>query len=54
MACLVQLAVSGVPDGGKPRTADRRLVAGPGVYICAECIALCNEILSEEAGHPAA
>jgi ATP-dependent Clp protease ATP-binding subunit ClpA len=39
---------------GKPRAADRRLVAGPGVYICAECIGLCNEILSEEAGHPAA
>ena len=31
---------------GKPRAADLRLVAGPGVYICAECIALCNEILA--------
>ncbi len=35
---------------GKPRADDLRLVAGPGVYICAECIALCNEIL---AGDPA-
>jgi ATP-dependent Clp protease ATP-binding subunit ClpX len=26
----------------------KRLVAGPNVYICDECIALCNEILSEE------
>jgi hypothetical protein len=33
---------------GKPRTADLRLIAGPGVYICAECIGLCKEILSEE------
>jgi len=39
---------------GKPRTAELRLVAGPGVYICAECVGLCNEILSEEAGDPAA
>jgi ClpX C4-type zinc finger/Clp amino terminal domain, pathogenicity island component len=35
---------------GKPRTSDLRLVAGPGVYICAECVGLCNDILSEEAG----
>ncbi len=34
---------------GKPRAADLRLVAGPGVYICAECIALCNEILAGDA-----
>ena len=34
---------------GKPRAADLRLVAGPGVYICAECIALCNEILADDA-----
>ena len=26
----------------------RKLVAGPGVYICDECIDLCNDILSEE------
>ena len=26
----------------------RRLVAGPGVYICEECIELCNEIISDE------
>jgi hypothetical protein len=25
-----------------------RLVAGPGVYICNECIALCNEIIAQE------
>jgi len=27
------------------------LVAGPGVYICDECIELCNEIVEEELGH---
>src|SRR6266568_3535940 len=30
---------------GKPGGTGLRLVAGPGVYICAECVALCNEIL---------
>jgi ClpX C4-type zinc finger/Clp amino terminal domain, pathogenicity island component len=38
---------------GKPRTGALRLVAGPGVYICAECIGLCTEILAEpEPGQP--
>ncbi len=37
---------------GKPRTAGLRLVAGPGVFICAECIGLCNEILAEDAAGP--
>lgn len=32
---------------GKPGGAGLRLVAGPGVYICAECIGLCNEIFAE-------
>lgn len=32
---------------GKPRAAGLRLVAGPGVYICAECIGLAGEILAE-------
>jgi ATP-dependent Clp protease ATP-binding subunit ClpA len=31
---------------GKPRDAGLRLVAGPGVHICAECVGLCNEILA--------
>ena len=34
---------------GKEQDAVRRLVAGPGVYICDECIELCNEIIAEEA-----
>ena len=29
-----------------------KLIAGPGVYICNECIALCNEIIEEEMGKP--
>jgi len=33
---------------GKPRTDALRLVAGPGVHICAECIGLCNEILARD------
>ena len=27
----------------------KKLIAGPGVYICDECIELCNEIIEEEA-----
>lgn len=33
---------------GKSQRQVRKLVAGPGVYICDECIELCNEVLSEE------
>jgi len=33
---------------GKSQEQVRKLVAGPGVYICDECIELCNEILEEE------
>ena len=35
---------------GKPRPQLRKLIAGPGVYICDECVALCVEILEEEIG----
>jgi ATP-dependent Clp protease ATP-binding subunit ClpX len=35
---------------GKSQEEVRKLIAGPDVYICDECIALCNEILSEEEG----
>ena len=41
---------------GKSQEQVRKLIAGPGVYICDECIDLCNEILDEELvdnhGHP--
>ncbi|MFU0799164.1 MAG: ATP-dependent Clp protease ATP-binding subunit ClpX [Xylanivirga thermophila] len=33
---------------GKTQDQVRRLVAGPGVYICDECIELCQEIIDEE------
>jgi ATP-dependent Clp protease ATP-binding subunit ClpX len=33
---------------GKYQDQVRRLIAGPGVYICDECIELCNEIIAEE------
>lgn len=32
---------------GKPQSAVKRLVAGPGVYICDECVEMCSEILKE-------
>ncbi len=33
---------------GKPQRQVRKLIAGPGVYICDECVELCNEIVDEE------
>ena len=33
---------------GKRQDVVRKLVAGPGVYICDECIDLCNEIIAED------
>ena len=36
---------------GKSQDQVRKLVAGPGVYICDECIKLCTEIVEEELGH---
>ncbi|WP_110927111.1 ATP-dependent protease ATP-binding subunit ClpX [Bacillus massiliglaciei] len=35
---------------GKTQEQVRKLVAGPGVYICDECIELCTEIVEEELG----
>ena len=34
---------------GKSQKQVKKLIAGPGVYICDECIDLCNEIIEEEA-----
>ncbi|WP_166240387.1 ATP-dependent protease ATP-binding subunit ClpX [Paenibacillus turpanensis] len=36
---------------GKMQDQVRKLVAGPGVYICDECIELCTEIVEEELGN---
>ncbi|MGB9700973.1 MAG: ATP-dependent Clp protease ATP-binding subunit ClpX [Thermodesulfobacteriota bacterium] len=33
---------------GKSQEEVRKLIAGPAVYICDECVALCNEIIAEE------
>ena len=33
---------------GKSQKQVRRLIAGPGVYICNDCIEVCNEIIEEE------
>ena len=32
----------------KPGSAVAKVIAGPGVYICNECIQLCNDILEQE------
>ena len=33
---------------GKPQEIVKKLIAGPGVYICDECIALCQDVVDEE------
>jgi len=33
---------------GKPQESVRRIIAGPGVYICDECVGLCSNIIEEE------
>jgi ATP-dependent Clp protease ATP-binding subunit ClpX len=33
---------------GKPQGEARKLIAGPTVYICDQCVRLCNEIIAEE------
>ena len=33
---------------GKPQDDVKKLIAAPGVFICDECVSLCNEILTEE------
>jgi ATP-dependent Clp protease ATP-binding subunit ClpX len=54
--------VAGTTDGndqllcsfcGKSQRQVKKLIAGPGVYICDECIDLCNEIIDEELTAPA-
>ncbi len=36
---------------GKRKDQAKKLIAGPGVYICDECVDLCDDILLRE-GHP--
>jgi len=38
---------------GKSQDEVRKLIAGPTVYICDECIDLCNDIIAEEVDHEA-
>ena len=38
---------------GKSQKQVKKLIAGPGVHICDECIELCNEIVDEEFGQSA-
>ena len=33
---------------GKPQSQVKRLISGSGVYICNECVALCQDILASE------
>jgi hypothetical protein len=44
--CRGKAAAGACSFCGKPGGAGLRLVAGPGVHICAECVGLCKEILA--------
>ena len=33
---------------GKSQNDVRKLIAGPGVYVCNECIDICNEIINDD------
>ena len=33
---------------GKPQSQVRRLIAGPDVYICDECVKMCSDIIKDE------
>ena len=48
-ATALELA-AGCSFCAKRRQDVRRLIAGPGIYICDECVALCVELMEEEAG----
>lgn len=32
---------------GKPQEAVKKIIAGPGVFICDECVSLCTDIIDE-------
>jgi ATP-dependent Clp protease ATP-binding subunit ClpX len=37
---------------GKPKSAARRLISGPGVFICDECVDMCSNLLASEQDKP--
>jgi hypothetical protein len=37
----------------KPAPSVAKMIAGPGVYICNECVGLCNDIIAQEPEKPA-
>jgi ATP-dependent Clp protease ATP-binding subunit ClpX len=37
---------------GKSKDAVVKLISGPSVYICNECVELCNKLLAEETSKP--
>ena len=44
----IQTATFAAPSAESRRRRSEKLIAGPTVYICDECIALCNDIIAEE------
>jgi hypothetical protein len=37
----------------KSAASVQKMIAGPGVFVCCECVGLCNDILAQEEGKPA-
>jgi hypothetical protein len=46
------VAIANCSFCGKPSTDVSKLISGPGVYICNECVSLCADILATEFGAP--
>jgi ATP-dependent protease Clp ATPase subunit len=46
----VTVATCDAPFAGSSRRSSKALISGPGVYICNECVDLCNEIIDGESG----
>jgi ClpX C4-type zinc finger len=47
MAVVREQVIASCSFCGKPNTAVRHLIAGPGIYICDECVSLCVVIVNE-------
>jgi hypothetical protein len=48
-----QVVVASCSFCGKPNTEVEKLVAGPGVYICNECVDLCQQVMGAPDAEPA-
>ena len=51
-AATMAMTVSAARSAQRPPSRSKPVIAGPGVAICSDCLALCNEILVAKRGAP--